>query len=310
MIQFRKLGLLAALLALPVAGCATAHETATGYDEILSELPADAPPGECYAKVVVPGQPIAQPPAVQSAVWVMRPGGPGMPGPIWCLVPTAPVPQPVVETVSRAGWIRVLCDTDTTPERVGHIQHELHDRGYYRGDYSGRYDRETVEAVTRFQAGAHIAHGGYLSLETVQALDAPGPSGYPTSYAPPPVVAYGYQSGYQSGYQQGASYSYGPPVQAGPCCAAPPVVYQQAYAPPPLPPQTYPCCAQAPVYGQQVYAQQAYGQQAYAQASASAQVSTQSYGYSTGYGGGYGFGAPSRGPVQNGWLVWNGKSGF
>ena len=239
----------------------------------------------------MPGERIEQPPIIQGAVWVMTPGRPGMPGPIFCLVPTAPIPQAPIESPARYGWIRVLCDADTTPERVGRIQHALADRGYYRGEVSGRYDRATVEAVTRFQSTAHIDHGGYLSLDTVQALEAP--PAYPPAYAPAPVVAYGYQSGYQSGYQAGPAYTYGPPA-AYP--APPPPVYypQQAYA--------GPCCQTA-----------------------------QTYGYGAGYGGGYGFGAPppayagasaqayaggayasaqaSTQVVQNGWLMWNGKSG-
>ena len=284
----RKLGVILAMVSAPVAGCASAHEDVSSQ-EILSELPANAPPGECYAKVVVPGQRVEQPPVMQGAVWVVSPGRPGMPGPIWCLVPTGPIAQAAIESPARYGWIRVLCDTDATPERIGHVQHALHDRGYYHGEASGHYDRATVEAVTEFQAGAHINHGGYLSLQTLQALDEQPPAAYPPAYAPAPVVAYGYQSGYQSGYQPGPAYTYGPPV------AYP----QQAYAPPPpqayYPPQPYgppmqagPCCAQA-------------------QAQAQGQIS--SYGYSAGYGG-FGFGSVSTSVVQNGWLTWSGKSAF
>ena len=293
-IQLRRFGLIAALASAPVAGCASAHAGGEALSsEILSELPANAPPGECYAKVVVPGEPVAQPPVMQGAVWVMTPGRPGMPGPIWCLVPTGPIAQAPIESPARYGWIRVLCDSEATPERIGHVQHALHDRGYYRGEASGHYDRATAEAVSRFQAGAHINHGGYLSEETVEALD----QGQPTYGPPPPPQAPGY--GYAQAYGYPAGPAYYPQPGPAPCnCApafAPPAYYAPAY-----PPQPQPCCAAPPSYG--------YGggygfgtpTPAYAAASASAYA-----------GGGYASAhASASATVQNGWLVWGGKSGF
>jgi peptidoglycan hydrolase-like protein with peptidoglycan-binding domain len=316
-ITLRQFAALVALASTPLAGCASANERPTSaysQSEVLSELPANAPPGECYAKVVVPGEPVAPPPATQGAVWVVSQSPAG---PVYCLVPTGPVVQPVAETAARYGWIRVLCDQDATPERITRVQTRLHDQGYYRGQVSGRYDRETVEAVAHFQAGANLNHGGYLSLQTLDALSADQP--VYAQPAPPVVVqqqasaSYGYAGAYS--YQQQAAqayapqyapqYAYAPPVAApcncGPIYAqplpAPPVYYQQTYsppccaAPPPLPPQAYPCCAGA-------------------QASYSVQTSSYgAYGYSQGVSGGYGFGAPSS-VVQNGWLMWNGKGRY
>jgi hypothetical protein len=133
---------------------------------LLAELPADAPPGDCYAHVRVRGR--EAPPQVGGAVWVQTPGPPGAPGPIWCLVPTAShAPPPMMQE----GWIRVVCDRDVTPDRVRSLQRHLHDRGFYQGPESGEYDRPTADAVGRFQRHAHIDHGGYLSLETWEALN-------------------------------------------------------------------------------------------------------------------------------------------
>lgn len=287
---------LALALTAALGGQALAYSPPRPGSEILPQLPADAPPGDCYARVRVPGEPAGPPPMTMGAQWVLNPGPAGSPGPIWCLVPTGPVPaQAPASSVERHGWIRVLCDDDATPERIRGVQHRLHQRGYYRGSISGRYDATTAAAVAQFQSQAHIAHGGYLSLQTLQALDSvqqsygqgvefplgPGgyPAGYPNTYGGA-YSAYGYEQ--SGGYARSGSYGYGyaypatPPVayapQPGPCC-------QMAYAPPP-------CCAQHGYYGQ-------------------------SYGYSYGYGGGpvpaY---AAGRSAIQNGWLTWQGKTGF
>ena len=188
--------------------------------EILAELPANAPPGECYAKVLVPGQHEAGPPRAAGARWVQSAGPPGSPGPIWCLVPAGP--EPVVFQAERYGFIRVLCDTDITRDRVVGIQRRLHDGGYYAGAYTGQYDAPTAQAVTRFQSERHISHGGYLSVETVRAIEGSTVNVYVQPQISPQITV-----------QQPA---YQPPIYAQPIMAPP--VYQQ-----PIYPQPY------PVYG-------------------------------------------------------------
>ena len=316
---------LATLALLPAAGCAHAYE---GYDrgQVLAELPADAPPGECYARVKVPEGPHGPPPTAQGAHWVMTPGPYGSPGPIWCLVPNGPaaIAAPPIE---RYGWIRVLCDRDATPERIGKVQRELHRRGYYRGDASGRYDEATAEALARFQSGAHIDHRGYLSMDTLDALDE---GAYASGYAA--VSGYGYQSSSAYG-SSGYSYGYGGPAYApaapvSPClqpCAfappappPPPVYVQPSYpccqTPAPLPAspccgQPYappPCCAATQGYGGTWWGGPSYGGPSYGGAG---------YGYGApvpAYASGYaGYGSTrSVSAVQNGWLTWNGKPRF
>lgn len=298
--RFQRVVALAALAALSVAGCAHAGG-GYGRGEILAELPENAPPGECYARVRAPDA--APPPALQGAHWVMTPGPYGSPGPVWCLVASGPAPAPAA-AIERYGWIRVLCDQDVTPDRIRQVQRRLHDRGYYRGDFNGRYDAATAAAVTRFQSSARIEHGGYLSLDTLQALDAR--DGY--------EAGYGYSSGYS--YQASAAYGtsgygYSAAGPVPPCLDAcayappPPVQVRPAYpccvAPAPPPPQ--PCCvtAQPPVQPCcAVYGGAGYG-----------------YGYSAGaYWGGplsqaYGRPVPAyasgMSAVQNGWLTWQGK---
>jgi peptidoglycan hydrolase-like protein with peptidoglycan-binding domain len=83
----------------------------------------------------------------------------------------------------RLGWIRVICERDATPETIRHVQRRLSAHGYYQGPYNGRYDAETARGVARFQQERHIRHGGYLSVQTVEALDAG-----PPIVAPPAVL--------------------------------------------------------------------------------------------------------------------------
>lgn len=233
-------------LALALGGPALAHASQGGYggdNGLLAELPAHAPPGECYARVRIPGEPAGPPPMVRGARWEQTPGPPGSPGPVWCLVPTIAVAAPLPPAPDRFGWIRVLCDSDATPARIGRLQRELHEQGDYRGEFTGRYDARTAEAVSSFQTRRHIRHGGYLSLETLQALDdgpAYGEQAYassahawddrrPPAYAPPPpsgcsqacaglsqgaASSYGYQSYSEQTYGYG-SQAYGPGAAAG-----------------------------------------------------------------------------------------------
>ena len=290
---FTALALTAAL-----GGCANAYEPGPhlgyGRADILDRLPADAPPGECYARVKVPGGPIQGPPQVTGAQWVMMPGPPGAPGPIWCLVQTAAAP--VAFEPDRYGFIRVLCEDELTGPRVSAFQPQLHSRGYYSGAVTGRYDAATAAAVTRFQAGANIAHGGYMSFETAQALEG------------------GYAS---QGYSYQASTSYGggyaAPWNGSPCltaCAMP--------APPPPPPPPPPCCVvytppPCPTpcgagYGATVgySGTVAFPAQPYAQAYAQSYAASSAYG--GGYAGGIGYG-PLAGGVGYGYQAGYGYPG-
>ena len=162
--------------------------------------------GECYAQVRYPA-PYAPPPSGPEYVWTQAPAPPGAPGPVWCLTLTHFSGRPVQVAPERLGWIRVLCADDVTPERVEHLQRRLHERGLYRGEIDGRYDEQTEEGVVAFQRERRIAHRGYLSYETVSALEE-GPSPCCAAAPPPPCCA---------------------PVVAAPCCVpvAPPprVIY-------------------------------------------------------------------------------------
>jgi hypothetical protein len=291
----------AILMSAPLAACATEGDyhapAAAGYgaayggattaviadDGLLPEPPANARAGQCFAKVVVPGQPVYGPPSLQSHMrWVQTPPQPGTIGPVWCQVWEQGYQPTVSYTPERYGWIRVICDKDATRDKIGHIQHRLHDWGYYQGGYDGQYDAATAEAVKRFQSERHVEHGGYLSYKTMEMLDAAPPA----PVAPAMTYAQGYVGGGYALQQQQAFVA--PPVYQQP------VYPQQAYAPPPIAyapqpvfaPQPPMPCGPAPCQGGG-YPQASYGQAAYGQ------------------------GVPGRGySVQRQWLSWSGKSGY
>ena len=123
------------------------------------------------------------PPGPAHARWRLQPGSPG---PVWCLI-TEPGAPPALVHAERHGWIRVLCDGDATPARIGGLQRRLHARGLYEGAYSGRYDEATSAAVRRFQRESRIEGGGYLSLGTVAALEGGAMTAGPPSLPPSPV---------------------------------------------------------------------------------------------------------------------------
>jgi len=246
------------------AGAAGAYSAgsygAAGYiapkpdDGLLAEPPADAKAGQCFAKVVVPGQPVYGPPSGPHLKWVQSPPPPGAVGPVWCQVWEQGYQPTVSFTPERYGWIRVICDKDATRDKISHIQHRLHDWGYYQGGYGGEYDASTAEAVKRFQDGRHIEHGGYLSFKTMETLElAPAVIAPPISYAQnyaPPVYAQPAPI-----YQQ--------PVYQQPVYQPAPVYQQPIYAPQPCPgacPQSAPPpCGPAPCQGGYGYAPQGYG---------------------------------------------------
>jgi hypothetical protein len=172
--------LLAALAAPAVAQPLAGAPEPVGY---AAAPPPQGAPGasgrECWAQVREPAR-YAPPPTGPEYVWTQAPAPPGAPGPVWCLTVRPMQGGPVMVAPERMGWIRVLCADDVTPARVERLQRGLYEQGYYRGGFDGRYDAQTASAVSAFQGARHIHHRGYLSFETVGAIEA----------APPPRVIY------------------------------------------------------------------------------------------------------------------------
>lgn len=207
-------------------------------DGLLPEPPANARAGQCFAKVVVPGQPVYGPPSGPHLKWVQSPPQPGTIGPVWCQVWEQGYEPTISYTPERYGWIRVICDKDATREKIGHIQRRLHDWGYYNGGYGGEYDQSTAEAVKHFQAERRIEHGGYLSYKTMEMLETAPPAPAPPPIQPPVTYAQGYAGGAAYGYGYGyTQQAYPPPSPCGPAPCQPPMVY------PPSPCGPAPCQA-------------------------------------------------------------------
>ncbi len=70
----------------------------------------------------------------------------------------------------RYGWIRVLCKTNATPDAISGVQTHLQQLGFYHDQIDGRIGLSTENAVRQYQEAVGIAHGGYLSLDTIAAL--------------------------------------------------------------------------------------------------------------------------------------------
>ncbi len=226
------LSALAGLMLASTAACA-ADGPRTGFggevaDGVLTELPSHPPAGTCYAKVKVLKDVDAPPPG-SHAVWRQTPALPGALGPTWCLVMEPGHDTPSVDQLERVGWVRVLCDTDITPDRVRGLQQKLHAHGEYEGEETGRYDQTTADAVARFQHERKIEHGGYLSLQTVDAIEH--------VEAPRPARQYA-QAERSDAYALGRPGPL-PPIHVTGCCAPPP--------PPVRVPVPYPVQVRVPV---------------------------------------------------------------
>lgn len=140
--------------------------------------------GECYAKVKFGAQ-YSAPPTGPEYVWTQQPGPPGSPGPIWCLTVQSLPQRPVLISPERYGWVRVLCDSEATPTRISSLQRRLSERGVYRGAIDGRYDEQTAYAVRQFQSERHIEDRGYLSYQTLSALEVAPPQPRPVYWRRP-----------------------------------------------------------------------------------------------------------------------------
>ncbi len=72
----------------------------------------------------------------------------------------------------RYDWIKVLCKTNATPAAISGVQTHLQQLGYYNGQLDGNLGLSTENAIRDYQHAVGIPHGGYLSLDTMDALQA------------------------------------------------------------------------------------------------------------------------------------------
>ncbi len=67
-------------------------------------------------------------------------------------------------------WREILCDTNTTPDRVVKIQKALLSAGYNPGAIDGQIGSSTIKAVNAFQKAKGLPVDSYLNVQTVRAL--------------------------------------------------------------------------------------------------------------------------------------------
>jgi len=67
-------------------------------------------------------------------------------------------------------WREIMCETNTTPERITEVQSALLKAGFNPGSVDGDYGPSTVKAVNAFQRARGLPVDGYLNVETVDAL--------------------------------------------------------------------------------------------------------------------------------------------
>lgn len=70
----------------------------------------------------------------------------------------------------RMEWRSILCETNTTRERVRAIQQALLDAGYKPGPIDGAIGTETMRAVNAYQRDNGLPVDKYLNIQTVKAL--------------------------------------------------------------------------------------------------------------------------------------------
>jgi len=69
----------------------------------------------------------------------------------------------------RMDWKAVLCETNTTKDKVRRIQQALSDEGFNPGGIDGNFGRQTGLAIKQFQKSKGIAQGG-ITIETLTKL--------------------------------------------------------------------------------------------------------------------------------------------
>ena len=118
--------------------------------------------GRCYASVVYPAE--YKTVAVVKPIEV--PKGENLP------VLYQTVTEKVKVTDEQTRWEEILCQDSMTECRVIEVQRALSRGGYDPGPIDGIVGRQTMAAVNAFQKDFNLTVANYLTIETVEALDA------------------------------------------------------------------------------------------------------------------------------------------
>jgi len=82
----------------------------------------------------------------------------------------ADVTQTTLVSDGKMAWREILCDTNTTPQRIVQIQDSLRRAGFNPGPSDGSIGPSTVRAVNAFQRSKGLPVEKYLTVDTVRAL--------------------------------------------------------------------------------------------------------------------------------------------
>ena len=125
-------------------------------------FPIKVESGHCYASVVYPAE--YKTVAVVKPIEV--PEGEHLP------VLYQTVTEKVKVTDEQTRWEEILCESEMTDCRILEIQRALYRGGYNPGPIDGIVGPQTMAAVTAFQKDFNLTVADYLTVETVNALDA------------------------------------------------------------------------------------------------------------------------------------------
>ena len=75
-----------------------------------------------------------------------------------------------IATEGQMAWREILCETNTTPQRVRQIQSALSKAGFNPGPADGNIGPSTIRAVNAFQRSKGLPVEKYLTVDTVRAL--------------------------------------------------------------------------------------------------------------------------------------------
>lgn len=81
------------------------------------------------------------------------------------------VEQKVLVSPSREYCTQILCDVNATSSKMMEIQKALQAAGFYTGPIDGNMGPNTMEAVGAYQKSKGLPADGYITVETVKALD-------------------------------------------------------------------------------------------------------------------------------------------
>lgn len=148
----------------------TAKRTVLKSAETTRSVPVPAEYAEReVTKLVKPAQTVTKTVPVDYMREIMTPVTPAGEKRVAVPAEYAEVDQQVLVSPAKEYCTQILCDVNTTAEKVVLIQRALNASGLNAGT-SGTLDAQTMNAVAAFQKAKGLSQDGYLTAETLNAL--------------------------------------------------------------------------------------------------------------------------------------------